>query len=106
MQHGRLSLRYYGFASPIDEILSLIVLLANLGFAPSDIRLMTDENSTPSWNLPNKENIVSHSCELSLLRLKFVQLGAMKELVYDAQPQDSFFVYCACSGLNDPTYPY
>ena len=57
-QHGKLPLRYCGFAS-IDAILSLILPLANLKFAASDIRLMTDESVTPSWNRPTKDNIVS-----------------------------------------------
>jgi hypothetical protein len=67
-QHGRLPLRYCHFASPIDVILSLIVPLADLDFAASDIRLMTDETRTPSCNYPTKVNIVSHPCFMSLLR--------------------------------------
>ena len=38
--------------------------------------------------------------------LNLVQLGAMRDLVRDAQPQDSFFVYCAFLGLDDSTYMY
>jgi hypothetical protein len=53
---------------PNRVTLSLIGPLANLRFAASDIRLMTDETRTPSWNHPTKDNIVSHPCEMSLLR--------------------------------------
>ena len=37
--------------------LSLTHPPANLGFAPHDIRIMTDESSP--WDLPTKDNIVS-----------------------------------------------
>ena len=30
----------------------------------------------------------------------------MRELVRDARPHDSFFVYCAYLGLDDPTYTF
>ncbi|KAI0278929.1 peptidase C14, caspase domain-containing protein [Russula aff. rugulosa BPL654] len=56
-------------------------LLINLGFAPDDVRVITDENP---WNLPTKENI----------------LEAMRALVYDAQPQDSFFFYFSGHGIQ------
>jgi hypothetical protein len=89
--HGQLPSQYR-FAFPIDVIIFLIVPLANLGFARDDIRVMTDENP---WDLPTKENIVSRLCEMSLLSLlDFVQLGGMRALVYDAQPEDTFFFYC------------
>jgi hypothetical protein len=40
-----------------NTVLSLILLLDNLGFARDEVRIMTDESSP--WNLPTKENIVS-----------------------------------------------
>lgn len=67
--------------------------LANFGFARHDIRLMTNEADDP-WNLPTKDNIVRRLSELSLPRLHFVQLAAMRALVTDAQPGDSFLFYC------------
>ncbi len=73
--------------------ISLIVALANLGFAARAIRVMTDEAETP-WDLPTKENIVRRLSEMSLLPLYFVQLRAMGELVRDAELRDSFFFYC------------
>jgi len=56
-------------------------LLFNLGFAFDDVRVITDENP---WNLPTKENI----------------LEAMRALVYDAQPHDSFFFYFSGHGIQ------
>ena len=44
--------------------------LANLGFAPRNIRVMTDEMENP-WDLPTKENIVRLPCQISLKRLFF-----------------------------------
>ena len=46
----------------VDVIISLIVPLANLGFARGDIHIMTDgiDNNSSPWDLPTKENIVSH----------------------------------------------
>ena len=73
--------------------------LAKLGFGRRDIRLMTDEADDPR-NLPTKDNIVRRPCELSLLPLHFVQLAAMKALVHDAQPGDSFFFYCTLIRLG------
>jgi hypothetical protein len=73
--------------------ISLIVALANLGFAARTIRVMTDEAEIP-WDLPTKENIVRRLCEMSLLTSYSVQLRAMGELVRDARPHDSFFFYC------------
>jgi hypothetical protein len=52
---------------------------------------MTDE--TP-WNLPTKENIVSQPYEVLRLPLYVIQLREMMTLVRDAQPHDSFFLYC------------
>jgi len=43
----------------LNVVFPLIFLLANLGFAHDDIRIMTDESP---WNLPTKENIVSPAC--------------------------------------------
>lgn len=77
----------------IDVIISLIVPLANLGFAPNDILLMTDEANDP-WNLPTKENIVRRSCKMLFLPLHFFQMAGMRALVADAQSEDSFFFYC------------
>ena len=57
---------------------------------------MTDEMENP-WDRPTKENIVSLPCEKSLQPLYFIlffQLLEMQELVYDPQPNDSFFLYC------------
>ena len=83
----------YRFASSIDVIMSLTIPLDQYGYKRDDIRLMTDD--TP-WDLPTKENIVSRSCEMSLLSLflYFVQLEAMGTLVHDARPGDSFVYYC------------
>jgi len=72
----------------------------------SQLHLMTDETRTPSWNYPTKANIVSHPARCRSYALNFVQLGAMSGLVRDAQPQDSFFVYCACLGLDDSFSTY
>ncbi len=74
--HGRLRSWYCGFACSTDEIISLIIPLADLRFAANDIRLMTDEIVTPPRNRPTKENIVSHPCETSLLPLKFRSAGS------------------------------
>jgi hypothetical protein len=82
---------WYCIAFSIDEVIFLMVPLDKLGFKLDDIRLMTDK--TP-WDLPTKDNIVSCPCEMSLLSLDFVQLGAMEVLVDGAQPGDSFFFYC------------
>ena len=73
--------------------------LARLGFARRDIRLMTDEADDPR-NLPTKDNIVRRPCELLLLPLHSVQLAAMRALVHDAQPGDSFFFYCTLIRLG------
>ncbi|KAF8501496.1 metacaspase [Russula emetica] len=54
-----------------------------LDFAPCDIRVMTDEMENP-WDRPTKENI----------------LLAMQELVRDAQPGDSFFLYFSGHGVQ------
>ena len=67
--------------------------LAKLGYAHHDVVLMTDEAEDPR-NLPTKNNIVRRPSGMSLLPLHFVQLNAMRALVYDAQPGDSFFFYC------------
>ena len=88
--------------------------LAKLGFARRDIRLMTDkadvtdeadvadesDKADGSRDLPTKDNIVRRPCELSLLPLHFVQLAAMRALVHDAQPGDSFFFYCTLIRLG------
>jgi len=50
-------------------------LRENLGFAPDDVRVMTDNNHP--WDQPDKVNIMS----------------AMSALVRDAQPDDSLFCY-------------
>jgi hypothetical protein len=76
-----------------DVVFSLIISLAKLGVKLHDIRLMTDHAENP-WNLPTKDNIVRRLCEKSLLPLHFIQLAAMRALVADAQPGDSFFFYC------------
>ena len=55
----------------INVIISFIVPLVNLGFARDNIYVMTDE--TP-WDLPTKENIVSHSCQMSLLPSHFLSV--------------------------------
>jgi hypothetical protein len=74
---------------------SLIVLpLAKLDFAGEDIHIMTDEILE---NLPTKENIVSPPCEMLILPLHLIELREMRKLVHDAQPHDSFFLYCAWS---------
>ncbi len=75
---------------------SLIVLpLDKLDFAREDIRIMTDEASE---NPPTKENIVSPPpCEILFLPLHLIELREMRTLVYDAQPHDTFFIYCAWS---------
>jgi hypothetical protein len=73
--------------------ISLIVPLANLGFAPHDVHVMTDEAKN-ARDLPTEENIVRRPCEMSLLPLDFVQLREMRKLVDGAQPGDSFFFYC------------
>jgi hypothetical protein len=75
--------------------LSLTPPLANQGYSPDDIRIMTDESD--SWNLPTKENIVSNLCKMLIPPSLFIQLQAMDALVRDAQPHDTFFLYCACS---------
>jgi len=54
-------------------MISLIVPLVNLGFAPDDVHVITDENP---WNLPTKENIVSLSCEMSSLTLMSCLAGS------------------------------
>ena len=54
---------------------------------------MTDEMENPR-DLPTKENIVGLPCEISLQLLSIFQLRALRELVHDAQPGDSFFLYC------------
>jgi hypothetical protein len=82
-------------------IISLIVPLDNLGFARHDVHLMTDRDPR---NLPTKNNIVRRPCEMPFLRLHFAQLGAMRALVADAQPGDSFFFYCTRLGLDKPMY--
>jgi metacaspase-1 len=68
-----------------------------LGFKHDDIRTITDKNP---WDLPTKENIVSYLCEISQLALHFVQLDAMRALVRDAQPHDSFFFYFSGHGTQ------
>jgi hypothetical protein len=74
---------------------SLIILpLAKLDFAREDIRIMTDETSE---NPPTKENIVSIPCEMLFLPLHLIELREMRMLVHDAQPDDTFFFYCAWS---------
>jgi len=46
-----------------DMIFSLMIShLENLGFAPTEIRLMTDDHP---WDRPDKESIVSHPRETS-----------------------------------------
>ena len=67
--------------------------LANFGFARHDVVLLTDDAEDPR-NLPTKANIVRRPSGISLPPLHFVQLAAMRALVYDAQPGDSFFFYC------------
>jgi len=64
---------------------------------------MTDEMENP-WDRPTKTNIVRLPCEISLQPLYyFFQLREMRELVRDAQPGDSFFLYCTslCSTYID-----
>jgi hypothetical protein len=80
----------------INVIISLIVPLVGLGFAHHNVHVMTDGVDETPWDLPTKENIVSHSCQMSLLPSRFLQLRAMSALVLDAQPywHDSFFFYC------------
>jgi len=56
-------------------------LCDKLGFKPDDIRIITDKNPR---DLPTKENI----------------LGAMRELVRDAEPHDSFFLYFSGHGTQ------
>ena len=73
--------------------------LAKLGFARHNIRLLTDDAGDPR-NLPTKDNIVRRPSGMSLLPLHFVQLAAMRALVYDAQPGDSFFFYCTVIRLG------
>jgi hypothetical protein len=48
---------------------SLIVPLANLGFAYDDVRIITDLSP---WDPPTKENIVSRLYKMSLLVLDFI----------------------------------
>ncbi|KAI0293770.1 caspase domain-containing protein [Russula brevipes] len=52
-----------------------------LGFKPDDVRIITDKNPL---DLPTKENI----------------LDAMRELVRDAKPHDSFFLYFSGHGTQ------
>ena len=73
--------------------------LAKLGFAHHDVRLMTDEADNPR-DLPTKDNIVRRPSGMLFLPLHFVQLAAMRALVYDAQPGDSFFFYCTVIRLG------
>ena len=61
---------------------------------------MTDEKPR---DLPTKENIVSRRCEMSLLPFDFIQLDAMRTLVYDAQPHDSLVFFCTRLDLDSPT---
>ncbi|KAN0120868.1 Peptidase C14, caspase domain containing protein [Russula decolorans] len=58
-------------------------LSTNLGFATSDIRVMTDDMENPR-DRPTKENI----------------LREMRELVRDPQPGDSFFLYFSGHGVQ------
>ena len=51
-------------------IFLIVGLLANLGFAECDIRVMTDEMENP-WDRPTKDNIVRPPCEMSLQSLYF-----------------------------------
>jgi hypothetical protein len=68
-----------------------MLLLDKLDFKPDDVRVITDKNP---WDPPTKENIVGHLCEISQLAFTFfVQLDAMRALVRDAKPHDSFFLY-------------
>lgn len=83
-------------------MITLIVLVANLGFVPRDVRVMTDGTENPR-GLPTKENVVRRPPEMLLLPLHFVQLGAMRALVDGAQQDDSFFFYCTWLGLDSPT---
>ena len=50
-----------------------MVPLVTLGFAPDDVRVITDENP---WNLPTKENIVSLLCEMSFLHFISCSAGS------------------------------
>jgi hypothetical protein len=70
---------------------SLMVTLEKLGYKHDDVHLITDLNP---WDPPTKENIVSRPYEMLLLPLDFIQLYAMRALVYGARPGDSFFFYC------------
>jgi hypothetical protein len=81
----------------------LIVPLAKLGFKHNEVTILTDENDEGDenyeddeipWDIPTEENIVRHLCEMSFVFLNFVQREEMAELVYDAQPNDSFIFYC------------
>jgi metacaspase-1 len=56
-------------------------LCDNLGFKHDDVRIITDKNP---WDSPTKENI----------------LAAMRELVRDAKPHDSFFLYVSGHGTQ------
>jgi len=56
-------------------------LYENFGFKRDDIRIITDKNP---WDPPTKENI----------------LDAMRELVRDAKPHDSFFMYFSGHGTQ------
>ena len=75
--------------------LSLTPPLDIYGYSLNDICITTDESDP--WNLPTKENIVSNLCKKLLLPLLFIQLREMNALVHDAQPHDSFLIYCAYS---------
>lgn len=101
MWHGTLHLQYC-FASSIDVITPLIVPLTNLGFARHDVCLMTDEVDN-LLNLPAKDDTVRRPSGMSLdslLPQHFVQLVAIRALLYGAQPGDSFFFYCTVIRLG------
>jgi len=57
--------------------------LDHLGFQHRDVRIMTDHDRTPE-DVPTKANI----------------LAAMRALVHDAQPGDSFFFYFSGHGIQ------
>jgi hypothetical protein len=89
IQHERIPLRY---CDALDDMISPLILPPDsLNFEHENVRIITDQNPQ---DFPTRENIVSHSYEMSQMCLHFVQLGAMRALVHDAQPHDSLFFYC------------